>query len=106
MASKIISIKKKETIQSVEVESQDEIVIQPLEIASRESLENAGNTDATSTPPTPEEEKAVFFQALGTIEAERVEVVERRIIITVDSMEYRGWIEPKQFSVLMSYLEE
>ena len=106
MASKIISIKKKETIQPVEVESQDEILNQPLEIASRESLENAGSNDSTSTPPTPEEEKAVFFQALGTIEAERVEVVERRIIITVGSKEYRGWIEPKQFSGLMRYLEE
>ena len=48
----------------------------------------------------------MFFQALGTIEAERVEVVERKIIITVDSKEYRGWIEPRQFSGLMRYLEE
>jgi len=106
MASKIISTKKKETIQPVEVKTQDEILTESLAHASRESLENAGKTDVNSTSPTLEEEKAVFFQALGTIEAERVEVVERRIIITVGSKEYRGWIEPKQFSGLMRYLEE
>jgi hypothetical protein len=105
MASRIISIKKKETIQPVEVESQDEIVTESLAHAARKSLENASNRDEIATPSC-EEEKAVFFQALGTIEAERVEVVERKIIITVGSKEYRGWIESRQFSGLMRYLEE
>ena len=105
MSSRIISIKKRETIQPVEVESQDEIVTESLAHASRKSLENAGNRDEIATPPC-EEEKEVFFQALGTIEAERVEVVERKIIITVGSKEYRGWIEPRQFGGLMRYLEE
>ena len=105
MSSRIISIKKKEKIQPVEVESQEEIVTQPLAHASRESLENGSNRDEIATAPC-EEEKEVFFQALGTIEAERVEVVERQMIITVDSKEYRGWIEPRQFSGLMRYLEE
>ena len=107
MALKIISLKKQETAQPIKVETQDEIVTQPEGAHPEAALgERANKTGGTAAPVATELEKATFFQAFGMIEAEGVEVIGRKIIISVGSQEYRGWIEPRQFGVFRRYLEE